>query len=528
MPDASGLDGNSIQQIAGTLADFGIYGFAAVAVVGFFAVKTGMAKAMFGAVFVVGAVLSIVKMYLPPPVPPEPVKFVRGDFGLFESRALPKVLSLDKNFYVASREDGVYTGIDWVMLFDKSVLEAGHVAMSLYAPFEKKVVANDLTFKIEQAVKGGRFKVPLEPFSDPQRKQDDWVRLKIVSDQENENSLCLAGEPFKTPVCSERPQRNTSIDLPGQVPVHTMLGGLTLRFMASAMAQTIANTKPDASALRKALSSNDIQQLQDASKAIQQEPLAYKDVVTDVFARPIGSDSSSDRLAVITGLRERYRLERTVYPDSATFSWIDDSTWRRMVLDSFDRADLLGEMSRRFLRTAKSPRAKQVLDETIQEAQSKLPHLNVCLDLLVQDIYVNWAVLSLGSLKEAKSVTEDNARALANLLSEIQFPSDGSLSVAHRLRANYLKAVVLLEAAESLDSAAGKALRNEGIQAMKEMHQSVTRFGAQQVEKVYYGNTAELAKAAAFLKSLAETSAVKLDILAKAQGEARPYPSCKL
>ncbi len=528
MPDPSGLDVTSIQQIAGTLADFGIYGFAAVSVVGFLAVKTRMAKAMFGAVFVVGAALSIVKMYLPPPVPPEPVRFVRGDFGLFEPKALPKVLSLDKNFYVASREDGVYTGVDWVMLFDKSVLEAGHIVMSLYAPFEKKVAANDLTFKIEQAVKGGRFKVPLAPFSDPQRKQDDWVKLKIVSDQQNENSLCLAGEPFKTPVCSERPQRSTSVNLPAPYWNPTMLGGLSIRLVAAAKAQTPGNAKLDPAALRRALSSNDIQQLQDASKAIEREPLAYKDVVTEVFSRPIGENSSADRLAIITGLRDKYRRERTVYPDSKTFSWIDDSTWRRMVLDSFDRADLLGEMSRRFLRTAKSPRAKEVLNATTQEAQAKLPHLSVCLDLLIQDIYVNWAMLSLASLNDAKSITEGKVRMLAGLLSEIGFPSGGDLAVAHRLRANYLKAVVLLESAASLDLPAGNALQSEGIQAMKEMHQAVTRLGAPQVEKVYYGNAAELAKAAAFLKSLAETSAVKLDILRKDQGEARPYPSCKL
>src|SRR5262245_44872645 len=109
MPDTSGLDIKSIQQIAGTLTDFGIYGFAAVSVIAFITVKAMIAKVLFGGVFAVGAALSIFKMYVPPPIPPDSVKFVRGDFGLFEPKLLPKVLSLDKNFYVAPRDDGTYT-----------------------------------------------------------------------------------------------------------------------------------------------------------------------------------------------------------------------------------------------------------------------------------------------------------------------------------------------------------------------------------------------------------------------------------
>jgi hypothetical protein len=526
MSDPSGLDVKSIQQIAGTLTDFGIYGFAAVSVVAFLTVKAKIAKILFGGVFAVGAGLSIFKMYIPPPIPPDSVRFVRGDFGLFEPTSLPKVLSLDRNFYVAPRDDGTYTAIDWVILYDKSVND---VALSLYVPYQKRTLStNDLNPKIEATTKGGRFRLPLAPFGDSTHKQSDWVKLQIVPDKQSEYTLCLKGEPFKAPVCAERPQQQGSVDIP-ILPGHpTKMGGLLQILVSSAMAQTGGNARLDPAALRKALSSNDPQQLRDVTKVIQKDPVAYKDILNETFAKPVGADPSSDRLAIVTGLLDKYRFDRTVYPDRDTFVWIDDLTWRRIILDSFDRSDVLGELSRRFLRTAKSPRAKEILNSIIIEARAKLPNLDVCLDLLTQDIYVNWAILSFGSLKDAKHVTKENAKQLASLLTEIEFPNGGSLVAAHRLRANYMRAVILLQSAAVLGSPLGDALQSEGVEVMKQMYQQVSRLGAKEVDKVYYGNSAEIAKAKAFLESLTDTPGGNLELLERAQGDPRAYPSCKI
>jgi hypothetical protein len=521
------IDTEAVQNLAGTLSDFGIYGFAAAALVCLVVAKAMVLKVLFGFVFLLGAALSVAKIWFPPP---ESVRYVFGDFGLFTSNSAPRVLTTGHNFYTASlRKGDDEIGVEWVLFLQDpmSRLTRDHVEFALYQPFEKKTIDNNLKEKVEKAMRGGHFKLPTKPFLDRSFKMSQLVELKVEGHNEFEDALCLKGALFKDAICNSRLTRTTSSELPASSS-RTMFGSLLDRLIPSALAQNAGQGMIDPILLSRLLMSDDLSQLKEAAKAIQKGPERYAAVINDFLRKPIGENTYGGRSAIITALREKYLEQKTIYPDSATFAWLDDSSWRRIILDSFDRSDVLGEMSRRLLRTAKSPQVRGVLNGTVPEVIGKLPKLDTCLNLLEQDIYVNWSVLSLNWLKEAKKVTTDNTKHLLDLLTEIQFPANGSLAQAYRLRANYIKAVILLETAWALDLPSGNALDVEAIAALKQIVAAVDRLGVEKVQNAYHGNNTEIDKARTVLRVMAEAQKIDIEILRKAEGVAKSYPSCKI
>lgn len=522
------IDTKTVQELAGTLSDFGIYGFAAASLVCLVVAKTTGMKVLFGFVFLVGAALSAAKIWFPPP---ESVRYVFGDFGLFTSNSAPRVLTTGHNFYTASlRKGDDEIGVEWVLFLQDptSRLTRDHVEFALYQPFEKATIDNNLKEKVEKAMRGGHFKLPTAPFLDRSFKPSQLVELKVEGHGEFEDALCLKGTLFKDAICNSRLTRTTSTEELPNSSNRTMFGSLLDGLIPSALAQNAGQGTIDPAVLSQLLMSDDLNQLKEAAKAIQKGPERYAAVINDFLRKPIGENTYGGRLAIITALREKYLEQRTIYPDTATFAWLDDSSWRRIILDSFDRSDVLGEMSRRFLRAAKSPQVKNVLNGTVPDVIGKLPKLDTCLNLLVQDIYVNWSILSLNWLKEARKVTRESTKPLVGLLAEIEFPANGTLVQAYRLRANYIKADILLETARALDLQPGNALDLEGIETLKQIVAAADRLGIDKVQNAYYGNNSEIDKARTVLRVMAEAQKIDLEILRKADGVAKAYPSCKI
>lgn len=510
------INTDGIRILSGILQEYGFYAFAALAVFGFWATKEKGPRAFFGLLIAAGMILSAVVFWFPPR--PQ-VMHVRGELGTFTAQGLPKVVSLDKGFYISLRETGDSTGVEWAVFFDAGRLLGDQLKVGVFLPYVKRTVDGN-----EQALIGGPISFPLKPFRDRNFDRDQLIKLKLVPDANHKNGVCITGGPFTTPLCNERPDDRGSNERPW-LPKRSFAGKIFDQVIPSAHAQRADELSEQD--VRLLLASNDLQQLRRASKEIGANPVKHKMAVNETLEKPIGTNTYAARLAIASGLLEAYRPKKFVYSNDAEFAWLSDAAFRRIILDSLDRSDVLGETTRRLLRSTKSDRVRRLLEQTLAEAASKVPSLETCLGTLKQDIYVNWAILSLGWLIEANQLTEAKARLLADLLSDLQFGPSDNLQSAYKLRANYMKANIVLLSAVRLGQPANGPLETEGIELLRSVRSSIEGLGKANVEKAYYGNLAELTKVMSFLDSLTDPRPLKIDILERREGTVRGYPNCE-
>lgn len=528
-----------IEQLAGTFQQFGFYGFAAAALVALvYFYKDPWLRGIFAALFVAGAVFSVVVTVYKKPS----LRMIAGTFGAFPPDAEISASSTDQNFYIAHRFDSSSVKVFWLYLVpDSPPIGGGGLSFSFYEKKRRAVLSNDLKPTFEVAQIGGDFDMPaaiLKPVDGKPVPYFPWTPLQ--QEEQGTKKICFEGAGLAEKICGRPVKSTASLDRPARDGTsregvrHGALdlpGWLFDMVLPSAAAQSWP-VQLAALPIEDSLKSSDARRWGEAAKEIAKAPAQNAALINDTMAQPVQTNTYTARLAIVTALRDYYRERNLVYADSTTFTWLNDTSWRRIVLDSFDRSDPLGDISRRLLRVSKSTQAKAVLDGTVTQLKT-LPGgqgIGACLDLLQQDIYVNWAMLSLPNLKSSSQVTPARINELASLLDPIGFADGAPLATAWRLRANYVMGSVILEAAEALPAADQAAYRSLGIAQLGKVKTAIDALGIQPLRSVYPINTAELDKTVAFFAYMAANgNKTNLALLREAVGGAlNPYPSCKL
>jgi hypothetical protein len=527
--DQQAMDAKTVEQIAAVLQDYGYFSFAAAALValGVFR-KDPMLRWVFAGVFVAAAITSaVVYIFIR-----EPQRIAYGSFDAFNKEAEPSVTSTDANFYVAHRFDSDNVQVDWLYLVPAAAPIVRDIRFSFHVKKRKIVLATEpVAKKVEEiALIGGIFDLPSATFTSEKHKPLPYFawKKKLVED-EGGTKICFAGAKLPDKFCS----RPIDADMSSASLPETRHGSLLQRLLGGLLASAFAQPNVVAltgKALEDALTSTDTRRWAEATREIEKAPEAQAALINAALERPVQANTYTSRLAVVTAMRSYYVGKGLIYPDATTLAWLSDTSWRRIVLDSFDRSDALGDASRRVLRIAKSPQAKTVLDSTTAQVRTVGDAaFATCLDLLIQDIYGNWALLSLENMKNANSLSAARVKSLAGLLEPIAMAEGAALAEAYRLRANYLHGVLLLEASDSLGQAERQPIADAGIAELRKVKAVIDRLGLAALRPVYPVDPGELDKTNAFFSRMAETGTLSLEPLRSSSSpDQRPYPSCKL
>jgi hypothetical protein len=534
------IDPTWIESIATTVDRYGYVGFAVLSLAATAAFyKDPVLRIAFGLVFVVAALFSGFLFLFNK----EPLQILAGTFGEVPRDAEPSATSPNPHFYAAQRHSPNTVQLDWVYIVPSPGQIAG--ATGLKFSYQERVakteVSNDGKLLSQMIPVYNSFELPEANFRPTDRRAVPFFKWERSFDPDSGiKVICFSGDGLKVPLCG-KPFGAVHIGMGalGNPPLerHGSLGptGWLLRLMFPAAAAQPGGSVPPLSgaALEEALLSPESRRWSEAAKVIEGSPSANATLVNRILARPIDTNTYSARLAIVTALRDHYRSKNLVYPDSTALSWMADSSWRRVILDSFDRSDPLGDVSRRLLRVSKSTQAKAALDNTLAQIKPLGgATLARCLDLLTQDIYVNWAFLSLENLKVADLSPFDTANKLGALLEPIGLPPGAGINEGFRLRADYTRAVVMLEAAATFsnaDSPQRKELEERGKVTILKVKEAIDRLGLTALRAVYPVQPAELDKAVDFVASLNKNGKIDLGVLREARsGVLAPYPSCKL
>lgn len=529
--DILGIDPNWVEQIAAILQKYGVFAFAIISLVCIAVFyKDRILRFLFAAFFAMaagaGAWIQI--------VPTGPLRIVAGNFGHFTVESEARVWSSDSRFFVAHRNHNPTSmRIDWVFFVANSSFGGDQ---PLWFSFQEKrrrvVLGNNLEKKEENAVLDGLFEIPTKHLgSDADKPVNGSLPFlpltREIVDQDGMSVLCFSG--LRERICGKPIGGVVSAAPPAPVREGSLPGWLHDTLFPSAAAQRPDDPATPA-AVQAALMSSDPRRLAEVSRVIEKSPETYAAVINTVLNRPLETSPYTARLAIVTALRNHYRAKALTYPDSTSVAWLNELSWRRIVLDSFDRSDSLGESSRRVLRVLKTTQAKAVLDNTLDRVKASVgANLDKCLDLLRQDVYVNWAMLSFANLKDSKQLTRERLSALGTLLDEIAVTDDSGFDEPFRLRANYVKGALMLEAADALPAQDRAPFAALGLREMRRVKQGIDKIGLAALRPEYPVNPVELDKTTLFFARLAETKDVNLEPLREASTTAQnPYPSCKL
>lgn len=534
-----GIDANWVEQIAATLQQYGFYGFAALSLAALVLFRTDDPKIrwVFVALFAGAAVISgFVFVAKPPP------RIVGGSFGEFASGAEPRATSPDPNFYAALRYNNETVELKWLYIVPPQEQPLG--ADGFRFNFGEKIPMpkrdNNFNVVTEIIQLTNSFELPAASLTTGDKPPFfKWTR-SFDRDKNGVQTICFEGQGLKEKLCGKNFGTSASRGDPAVEPParHGSLGPagwLHAAFFPAAAAQgvPVLLSGPE---LREALLSSDTRRWGQASRSIEKSPAIDAGLINDVLTQPIEANTYTSRLAIVTALRNRYKDLNLVYPDAASFGWMTPASWRRVVLDSFDRGDPLGDMSRRLLRVAKSPQSKAALDDTLAQLKSRgVLDPTSCLELLRQDLYVNWAMLSLENLKKSNKLTPATLAPLVELLEPIGFANGGAERELYRLRANYIEGAVMLEAATSMPAASAaerKALAQAGTAELSKISSAIGKFGLTPVQKRYPVNQLELGKATGYLAlpnlTGGDPTAATVSMLRSDSEGQTPYPSCKL
>ena len=531
--DILSIDPDWVEQIAAILQKYGVFAFAIISLVCIAVFyRDRILRFVFAAFFAVaagaGAWIQI--------VPTGPLRIVAGNFGHFTVESEARVWSSDGRFFVAHRNHNPTSmRIDWVFFVANSSFGGDQpLSFSFQEKRRRVVLGNNLEKKEENAVLGGLFEIPTKYLGNEADKPVNgnlpFLPLsREIVDQDGTSILCFSG--LKERICGKPIGGVVSAAPPAPTPVRE---GSLPRWLHDTLFPPAAAQRPDdpttPAAVQAALMSSDPRRLAEVSKVIEKSPEAYAGVINTVLGRPLEASPYTARLAIVTALRNHYRAKALTYPDSASLAWLNDASWRRIVLDAFDRSDPLGESSRRLLRVLKTTQAKGVLDNTLDRVKAGVgASLDKCLDLLRQDVYVNWAMLSFANLKDAKQLTPERLLALGALLDEIAVTDDQGFADPFRLRVNYVKGALMLEAADALPAKDRAPFESLGLREMQRVKQGIDKIGLAALRPDYPVNPVELDKTNLFFARLSETKEVSLEPLREASTTAHnPYPSCKL
>lgn len=520
------FDVKPIGELAAILQQYGFYAFAAAALIALWIFRSDRVLSLtFLGMFVVAGAISV---FLTVNKKPD-LALVAGSFGSFARDAEPTATSSDSRFYAAHRFDSNSVDVHWVyFLPDASAISnTDNLKFSFYEKRRKQVLGNNLEPTFETASLGGSFVLPAATYMPTDGKRPpyfNWTR-KVI-DELGTQKVCFEGTGLAARICGTD-STITSSERPA--PHGVRYGGLLYWLFSSAAAQE-AERHLAALPTADALKSSDSRNWNEAAKTIAKAPAENAGLINDTLAQPIENNTYTARLAIVSALRGHYQDRGLVWPDSTTMGWLTNASWRRIVLDSFDRADPLGDMSRRLLRVGKSTQSKTVLDATLAQVKA-IPgaaEFHRCLDLLQQDIYINWATLSLDNLKAAGRLAKGDIDALASLVEPITLDVPATTTNAFRLRANYIRGALLIEGAAVVSAAERATYEAAGIAALTKVKAAIDALGLATLRPLYYVNPGELNKTVAFFSYMAETNKVSVTPLQGTAVLQNPYPSCKL